>query len=605
MAGIQHLERVEDLGLKATKADGLALVGGYHVPGDGGGGTFVWEPECDEAPDGGVFIQGAATAGRWVRQVDSHVSVRWFGATGVRRAVPKERPDAPDPLWERELDAFQRAVSCRIWTWIDRTLQKAVTGGGLQSARPLTVLVPPGWYTLSGPIVLKDGPVVLQGGGPATSSQVSTMIEIAADANGIELVTGKYDVVKRTVDGKTRDVVLPTSHPAGSVVRDLCLRSVPWARSGHGIVMRWKSSIEQCAIRQFAEDGIHIVAYTETDPKDAALSGNANRWRIDAVQVASCKGNGLFVKGSDANAGVATNLDLNDNGKAGVLDESFLGNTYVAPHAANSGSGDDYAAGGGANQTAVVVNPYSEGYRRAALQLGWLVLGGTATVTSGGHLRDGRLGIETTRPVASLGQLPIPGFAKEPLPEGATPERVVIDGSAGGGTRSTAWEARKRQVYKVGKEVKDRYVGYGFAYEPTSGGGSFPRWDGWWELHLRGTEIPPGFQLYGTPFAVCTPQSAAASEKIAGRMKAWLPHGFFLGSVDPNSPGTYQTSFGVPPNEAKPGLGFAEGTWNRGDIVFNSNPGRLSDPSDAKSRVAGWICVEGGVGGKWAEFGRY
>jgi hypothetical protein len=73
----------------------VLIVKGHHVPGDGGGGEFYWEPDSQEADDGGTIISNGAAAGRWKRIIASKKSlpiagsgggpvfnVRWFGARG-------------------------------------------------------------------------------------------------------------------------------------------------------------------------------------------------------------------------------------------------------------------------------------------------------------------------------------------------------------------------------------------------------------------------------------------------------------------------------------------------------------------------------------------
>lgn len=49
---------------------------------------------------------------------------------------------------------------------------------------------------------------------------------------------------------------------------------------------------------------------------------------------------GLSVKGTDANAGICYNFNAIGNARWGIIDESFLGNSYYSPHAAANGLGD-------------------------------------------------------------------------------------------------------------------------------------------------------------------------------------------------------------------------------------------------------------------------
>lgn len=66
-----------------TSSDQVATVLGYTILGDGGGGNFYWDASSTLPDNGGTIFQvtGLAT-GRWLRQYDEAVNVRWFGAVG-------------------------------------------------------------------------------------------------------------------------------------------------------------------------------------------------------------------------------------------------------------------------------------------------------------------------------------------------------------------------------------------------------------------------------------------------------------------------------------------------------------------------------------------
>jgi hypothetical protein len=63
----------------------LVTVSEHSVPGDGGGGTFMWstmpDPTALPDDDGGIVF-GTSPSGRWIRQWSGYVNVRWFGARG-------------------------------------------------------------------------------------------------------------------------------------------------------------------------------------------------------------------------------------------------------------------------------------------------------------------------------------------------------------------------------------------------------------------------------------------------------------------------------------------------------------------------------------------
>jgi hypothetical protein len=57
-------------------------VQGYYAPGDGGGGTFMFDATSDAADNGGTVIAPNAGTGRWLRIVDDsvdYINVKWFG----------------------------------------------------------------------------------------------------------------------------------------------------------------------------------------------------------------------------------------------------------------------------------------------------------------------------------------------------------------------------------------------------------------------------------------------------------------------------------------------------------------------------------------------
>jgi hypothetical protein len=77
-------------------------------------------------------------------------------------------------------------------------------------------------------------------------------------------------------------------------------------------------------VRSFPGNGMHISADHTRNPPT-----NANGWRITGGKALDNGGHGLFVEGGDANAGLALHLRSNTNGKWGIFDSSFLGNTYI------------------------------------------------------------------------------------------------------------------------------------------------------------------------------------------------------------------------------------------------------------------------------------
>jgi len=102
-----------------------------------------------------------------------------------------------------------------------------------------------------------------------------------------------------------------------------------------GIRLRTRAIVRDCRVVVFRGAGICISAAVGdgSDP----FHGNCNNWRVDNVRLQANKCGGLFVSGGDANAGVATLVDATGNGRFGIYDGAFLGNTYVACHTDTNG----------------------------------------------------------------------------------------------------------------------------------------------------------------------------------------------------------------------------------------------------------------------------
>src|SRR5205823_5196884 len=115
---------------------------------------------------------------------------------------------------------------------------------------------------------------------------------------------------------------------------------------------------------------------------------NADVWQIYNCRVQLCSGNGLFLKGSDANAGCAIALQCSDNGGWAIRDISQVGNTFIAclshengrdengtplvPRLAFQAMGDPDK--GASSPRSLFLNCYSEG--RSEINAPSVVLGG-------------------------------------------------------------------------------------------------------------------------------------------------------------------------------------------------------------------------------------
>ena len=217
--------------------------------------------------------------------------------------------------------------------------------GGPYVAGP-SIYFPPGVYNVSSTVHLKKR-VTLWGDGSGKAYGDAAILKWPADTAGIVLHSLNTDAT---------GTVASTTAAAASVIRGLALVSAGGSLTRHGLWARTRISIENVYIENFPGDGIHIRATAGGGGFD---EGNANLWSIIGGRVNDCGGNGLFVDGADANAGLCLGLDSMANGGWGFYDSSFLGNTYEGCHTASNTLGG-YKTDN-ANGASVFTGCYSEG----------------------------------------------------------------------------------------------------------------------------------------------------------------------------------------------------------------------------------------------------
>lgn len=81
-----------DLRVTAGRIGDVRVTSGYATPGDGGGGTWIYDDARAAEDDDGTVVNG------WVRLFDGPVNVTWFGATGTYatdwNTIPAANSDA-------------------------------------------------------------------------------------------------------------------------------------------------------------------------------------------------------------------------------------------------------------------------------------------------------------------------------------------------------------------------------------------------------------------------------------------------------------------------------------------------------------------------------
>ncbi|MDW3059222.1 hypothetical protein [Vibrio sp. 1978] len=159
-----------------------------------------------------------------------------------------------------------------------------------------------------------------------------------------------------TLNGDVEDV--PSGRADGTEFRNLTINPRSRVAYKNGVWFRARAVLKGCQITGFGGWGLRIVASAVTS--DNSVLGNANNWILDGCVIS---GNGtagvyptggMFVDGADVNIGSAKDVDISSNYGFGLLESSFLGNTYVACHFATNGK----ASGNGASQVSHNGNRY-------------------------------------------------------------------------------------------------------------------------------------------------------------------------------------------------------------------------------------------------------
>jgi hypothetical protein len=190
----------------------------------------------------------------------------------------------------------------------------------------ITLLFPIGDYHFNTHLNVKATIHMKGAGGWSISAFAGARLHFPADSHGIIVHSSNTTDSTAEVD---------TFHGMGSVIEGLFLKGGGnTGTNGSGVWMRGRAFVKDCYIREFAEHGLRIDA---TAGGGGALEGNANSWRVEGVFVTQNGGHGVFVDGADTNAGYALGVDSQSNGRWGIYDSSFLGNTYLQCHTAGNG----------------------------------------------------------------------------------------------------------------------------------------------------------------------------------------------------------------------------------------------------------------------------
>ncbi|MEM0461950.1 MAG: glycosyl hydrolase family 28-related protein [Candidatus Caldarchaeum sp.] len=235
------------------------------------------------------------------------------------------------------------------------TIIRTVPGSNYM--RGLTIYVPYGTYNISDTIDIKTTVQIVGNGAGLGNSFVQSP--------NLTFPAGKKGFMLRFRDPGEPVGDPPVNPPAthrsqGPMLKGLSILSnvldFNAPKVHHAIHTNVRCALEDLFIDRFHGDGIRIEAAVGP-PTNDIRHGNANGFSLRRIRTQRNAGWGVYVDGPDTNAGIGSEIDASGNGVGGILDSSFLGNTWTGCHTASNGLAN--RAANGPNRSSVV---WHDGY---------------------------------------------------------------------------------------------------------------------------------------------------------------------------------------------------------------------------------------------------
>jgi Pectate lyase superfamily protein len=461
------------------------------------------------------------------------------------------------------------------------------------------------------------------------SWHVTAPVRIVGDTPGEnQFMRGSSLVFDAGVNGIVIDPWnYPISGASFAAIEWLGVRAAARTTTKHGIVMWTRAKINHCIVTGFMGDGIHIVADDSFDGTTAwapstvyhrddwvtndtgkhylcladGTSGssggptgygvgivdgttswtfygnlNANGWSVIDCRIDTVGRHGLYVFGTNANAGNSFGLDVAVTGGFGLLDNSFLGNTHVGAQAATCTSGG-YGTGTNGNQNGrnLFLNCYSEsGMPGSDIRSPSMVLGGLHAA-----------GFATTA-TASILITENPGTYGYGASHNQTPTRFTIPGDAySANGPDVAWSAFVGGNPNIGSFItlstEPTYAAFLYfkrsnSLLPTS-----------FCLNFAANDFYNGWGWSGYPAKTPSGRLTAPASLLVGQHYPLT----FLNNLGDDL--RIQALRTVPDASSGAFGGGIYQDWYVGDRVLNSAP--------TPGSVSEWVCVTAGTAGTYTE----
>lgn len=275
---------------------------------DGRQGQFVYDASDLSAvvasdTHQGIFIPPSSdptgASGAWVRQRHGPASPHWFGLSADN--TPAENSAA----WSAMMATF-RALAEDSHPGDPTGFYR--TGLRIRFVDDLT-------YNFSEPLDIEGVSVIVEGVGP-----VNRFSGTRLQFTGTTGVTVNYGNSAASGTGGTwsrfKDLVFEGDYDGGAEAEY------------HAISSSDRIEVDRCTFRNWAGDGIRIVADSPT--------GNANAASIRNCMFENCR-TGLYISGADANNVISIGNDYAQCRRWGEWRQEFLGGTSINPQAADCG----------------------------------------------------------------------------------------------------------------------------------------------------------------------------------------------------------------------------------------------------------------------------
>lgn len=212
-------------------------------------------------------------------------------------------------------------------------LQKKVDAAAQNTA----FILPEGEYNLLSPIVVTDKTISFIGG---------------AGTKGLKTTFRVYHAGRALYF--TRDKIGSTARIENITLLNGLNENNSFEQ--HGIETNIPTIIEDVIIEGFWGDGLRL---TGDGGSGRGAMTDVSFCKVTTLTVRSCKGDGVYIAGGDANASIFTHVDVRDNEGHGIRDASFLGNTFISCMAHNNHLGNYFVTD--VNNRSTLTGCYSEG----------------------------------------------------------------------------------------------------------------------------------------------------------------------------------------------------------------------------------------------------